>query len=694
MTSNPYLTEYIEQVQKSLAVFSLSDEQAKKHLRLSDSIVDYSPKFLVFETLIFDEGRRMFDPHVSDLTINTQNPEDVTADLGRLYANKKNLGFEWQEIDCQKKEFQQREQLKPLELWRLPEDLRDLDLIYQRWEDSKRKSLEKSDATRAGQIIKKLIQRYEMEYMPTNQGANALIYEAWKQGKFLPLGHEAFGQAVEEEQFEQLTNALFIDTKTVVAKDKLGIMSKNLQLDIDEESKLSDGQLWKQANDQKWFTCVEFALIHKTIAGDNKVINRYLIHYPLILDDYWFVGFTYLYSNFTSSDQEASAPEIFNRNKYPKIYYCIESISESLKDSLRRDALAKAFASEGYADKTVEDLFFETVKEYLICFEVVREGETLPSAIVDYKPIYTGHDIRIYGPGWSKSVHKNLLKDELEGKKESEGEKSLPGLYKNVLEQKQQRDAIRLRATKEQSSQLAHQAAGLISEVWCDPARKQLELQAQGCLWQLKSLIDIWGNFDLLPNQSMVVGSDAAFPEWATWSDRNILEGLIDIGVSHALRRATYRRPGGGNLGRQVRRRALHLIDEPETSIAAFKQAIGLDVKVDRLPEWIRYRGFALCFHHCFWQAAHHAFRAACDDQPTPCLRISKESEAIVIWNRTKEDASSDRSPRDKEFYQTLADRVEGFFKIQGPIQSDRYFWKTAISIFDDRGDEEHEGEN
>jgi hypothetical protein len=315
------------------------------------------------------------------------------------------------------------------------------------------------------------------------------------------------------------------------------------------------------------------------------------------------------------------------------------------------------------------------LQDYFVCLHVLEPSDSLDNYNFRTRRqvVYDQHEVRIYGPAWMNEWHRNRLTDEIDGQREI-FDTAIPGLYQEVQGVCHSLRTIQLEGKAEgrdeQSRQVAHQAAGLIAEVWCDPARHQLKPQALGCLWHLKSLIEVWGNFDLLPNESIADGADACFPEWADLSEAAIIQALIAISLSHALRRATYRRVSRLKLDEQVRQRALDILSHP-AAIAQFQQVLGISLETPILPHWIRYRGFALCFHHCFWQAAYHAFRAACAEPdtapPESYLKIVTSSDSVWIANRMAIQADNLPSARDREFYTSLQERMGTSFRIAGP---------------------------
>ncbi|MBD2254444.1 hypothetical protein [Nostoc parmelioides] len=707
MASNPYFVSYVESVQESLAVFSMRDTDAANYVISSGQTNIYKPKFLIFENLfnhVFEENgktiiRRKFDPKVSDKLLSIHQPKLFLEDLKRLYENAKNMGVDWQSVKWKSQESDQ------LNLSDLGEEMKILSEIYEtRVRNLKTEELpSEQDLQDIKRIINKLIQRYEIEYIPTNFGASAIIYEAWKLGRFFSLNN----QEGNKKLFISILNGLFIQEKRVHTDSLLLEMSQRLGLEHlaeIEKSCLTNNKIWtkKLSEDphHKWFACVEQSLIHKVKFSEDKrknISNRYLIHYPLIIDTYWFAGLAYLYAKDDSkriSNTLYKKPEIFDKKKYCKIYNVIQTVSETLKLSLRFDALSKA--EEKFQQQlSFEDLFLETVKDYFVCFNVSKTGEKANTSATNKKLIYCNYGIDIYGPEWLSDKHQELIRQELDGNRQVAGVQ-IPGLYEDLQAKKHEKEKIQMQGREEQSRQIAHQAAGLVAEVWDDPVRKQLEPRKKASLWQLKSLVDIWGNFDLQPNKNISEYPDPDFPEWETLTNQEVFQELINISLCHALRRATYTRtseeitnPETQEADRKTVDRAIEISMSSEKSIDLFRNEVfGLSTEkaIEWLdgdcPSWLRHRGFAICFHHCFWQAAYHAFRAKCANQPSPYLYIQVNQKQVIIKNRKEFNKMfHGQQPRDVIFFDSLTKRMQDVFDIQGPdLDLNDGFWQTIIT--------------
>lgn len=706
MTSKPRFIQYVERVQKSLSLFSMPDAKAAAYIRGGSLRDEERPKFLLFEMLLNnpdeagDRVQRVFEPYVYDPLLDGYSELSYIADLDRLYDNSRSLNLDWQTVDWESRDHE-FDEASGLRASVLREDMKMMDVYHSRFcEHSETPSKEEIQHIQV--ILKKLVKRYEFEYIPVRFAASALIYEAWLQGEFAMLG----GEPAESGRLENLLNALFIDNRQEVARS--GTERQNLLLTMAsnfalqhlsqiEESRLSTGETWTRSF-KPWFACVEKSLIHKFSAYQN-LDNSYLIHFPLIIDNYWFAGFCYLYATW-DEDAAEQKPEIFVKEKYLKFYGTVQSVSETLRISLRADALLKA--KETISRNRVRDpeaIFAEVVKDYFVCFDVIKHqpeinSEESPVNPVNSKQLYSGHGVRIYGPKWIDE--EDLIRNEIDGSREGFGYYRISGLYEEVVYLIEQDKALENEGRKQQAYQFSHQGAGLVNEIWRDRSRRFLSHEAQTCLWQLKSLIEIWGDFDLEADQSIFEGSGAIFGDWASQSREQFFSHLINVGLTHALQRSTRRRAEESAateaLDQTVRGRADNLMFAPEP-IAEMKQQLQfIDLKQDDFESnWFETRGFILSFHHCFWQAAYHAFRAMCDGQAPPYLMVQKVSDRqITIINR-QEGIREERKlrSRDEGFYEFIQERINqslqkagtGKLEIRGPQASETVenAWEVSI---------------
>ena len=541
-------------------------------------------------------------------------------------------------------------------------------------------------------ILRHLLNRYEVQYIPTTMGSTALVYEAWKQGKLISLGNPE----TDGEKFDRLLAGLFINATKKKYPDLLKEMAEDLDLTdppvrIIKQDSLSNCKTWVgYPNGWEWFTCVESSLLHRLDLNEpEKLEFRYLIYYPLLIDDYWFAGVALIYSDLNVDPADGDIPEVFNRRKYAKIYNTIKSVSDTLKISLREEALKQA-EKKLRAGISKEEVYFEVVRDYFVCFNVRKTGSPNRSH-TNVHELYADEHIQIFGPSWLADHQEKLkwIEGELKGYKA--GVRQIKGLYKLVDDlaaaiEKEQKEAL-AEGEKRQSQKFAHQAAGLIQSVWRNPRVQTLDLPTRASLWHLNTLIQIWGNNDLEAQKSI---TEVDFPNWREEPINNVMKNLVDFSLDHALERATFPRPGAIDADRTARSRAFDLLNLPEPA-TEFRQRLGVTCPLCEWPDWVMRRGFVLCFHHAFWQAAYHGFRASCGEcDPLPgtqnaYLQVLIENNQAKILNSgipaTTSASSSDEGivPRDSDFFDDINQRLSGFFKVEGPTAQDSY-WMTIIT--------------
>jgi len=554
------------------------------------------------------------------------------------------------------------------------------------------KAKQLTQLVRMKELFGYLLQRYQVQYIPTNMGSTALVYEAWKQGKLVPLGNPFGANDEEKRRFEQLLSALFINATGKEYKPLLRQMAENLGLDgVREIGKdtLSNRKKWVGTPaGWEWFTCVESSLVHKLDLAKPATNYRYLIYYPLLIDDYWFAGVAFIYSDLNVDPSEGSIPEVFNRQKYAKIYNTIKSVSDTLKLALREESLkqAKKKLEDGMS---VDDVFREVVRDYFVCFNVRREGEENDSHLRPTAEIYSGHGIRLFGPAWITDLPDKLalIRNEIEGYDASV--RYVKGLYALVQDlaedlKKEQEKGIDLGLDRK-AEEFSHQVAGLMQVVLRDPKVQTLRLSTRASLWHIDILIQVWGTTNLDPKKSI---TENDFPTWKEYSIPKIIDKLIDLSLNHALGRATSRSSNSLNedLDEGVQSQAFQIrgVENPPSE---FRHRLGLIVPTSVWPTWTVSRGFTLCFHHALWQAAYHGFRALCSKQrplagTDSYLQIEITDNQVHILNSAIPAPEMDNSrSRDAMFFADVNRRLEGFFYIETPSpRDDGQSWITIIT--------------
>ncbi len=673
-------------------------------------LAEYNPRPIAFEILFNDkkieDGKelleRKFDPHVSDRLFEDAPLETHLADLKRLYRELERKGYSgladipWE--DLEPPEYVMEDPyLSPNtknSLGELREKIGELDQLYERVKNLEPQQVSESDLRQIKEGLCCLLQRYEVQYIPTNVGSTALVYEAWKQGKLSPLGE------LEEDgaRFDKLLSALLLDTTDKDYRQILTEIADNFDLDhprnrrLDEDT-LSNGKTWIGSPDNwKWYSCVESALVLKVDKPQNNSGCLYLAYYPLLIDGYWFAGVAFSYSGTTPNVDsakigESALPEIFNRKKYPKIYNIIKSVSDTLKIALREEALKQA-SEKLLQGKSKEDVFCEAVKDYFVCFNIRKTGESNDSLNTNRHLLYEGKGIQVYGPEWlsENKDKKNIIKSEIEGF--DNGVYQIPGLYELVEEIAQTLEEAKDEGIEEQSQKFSHQAFGLTSMVWRDPEIKNLNLRSRAGLWHLKTLAQLLGK-NFIEAEMPIFELD--FPEWSDLNSAEIIQEIADLSLSHALERATQQRLARKSedklMAQKIRVRALQILKKRGAAVDEVKQQIGLSPLIEeQWPHWVTYTGFILCFYHVFWQAAFHAFRASCipliplDGTKNSFLKVSIYDNEVHVLNAPVPQAEGVKSkPRDIAFFEDI-NAAQQCFKIETEAATaENRYWLTKI---------------
>jgi len=157
---------------------------------------------------------------------------------------------------------------------------------------------------------------------------------------------------------------------------------------------------WNEFND------IEYALIHK-FDFEEKIQDLFFIVYPLIIDNYWFIGFAYL---LVKEKDVSNRRYIFNKEEYD-IWYkiLIEMVAKPLKKAL----LDRAIRTINWEKNTTQDILIDALKKYFVCFDIGEQKEH-DSKLLFKSEQYQYLEICIYIPNWLKKHFENNLKQEIE----------------------------------------------------------------------------------------------------------------------------------------------------------------------------------------------------------------------------------------------------------------------------------------
>jgi hypothetical protein len=379
------LQKYINTAQENIACFTMSDDDAKNSYLKDKS---NKKKFLTFE--ILGENIRANNPirvYVSDDINNFNNLKKKVIEYNLTHppsvGNQENIA-----------------------------NIRKLALIF--------KDHNKKDEI--SNLIKELISGYKDTLMSTNFGATALLCEAWYCGKFL-----------KNEDYNNVLRALFIEkydkTDTDFFMDE---MRTGLDLERFDPKKNTSptpklthcDKIWVENLVDESFKWIEYSLIHQSKIGE---LNPLLIHFPLIADNYFFLGLAYLNTTLKKQNDIKLIPEMYDSEKYPKMRLQIDLVANGIKEQRKRNVIEQAqksindtYGSDRELEKlpTKQKILLETVAKYFTCFNVIREGDKEYQRLPTEIKITSIYGISIFAPEWMKKYKKCLRTEISDLKKE------------------------------------------------------------------------------------------------------------------------------------------------------------------------------------------------------------------------------------------------------------------------------------
>lgn len=203
-----------------------------------------------------------------------------------------------------------------------------------------------NDPTQLGQLL----QRYEKKEIDVDYKASGVLWQAWCWGKLrFPVIQKYLG-------------ALYMEFPFRYAKDIVEILREEFDVGKDEKS------IGEPREDED---CIEWSLIHGVLlpktASDGTGMYL-LVHYPLILQNFWFVGFAYFIAR---RDKSTDPPPLFDRQKYPECLSEFRSQHDTLDEFLKERALnILEDKRTGIVYEERRGLFLDVAQSYFACFDV------------------------------------------------------------------------------------------------------------------------------------------------------------------------------------------------------------------------------------------------------------------------------------------------------------------------------------
>jgi signal transduction histidine kinase len=157
-------------------------------------------------------------------------------------------------------------------------------------------------------------------------------------------------------------------------------------------------------------------LVHRLLHSE-KSTEWLLVHYPLVIDSYWFIGFAY----FLERGVRTPGVEAFDREKYHKCRSILtDLVAEPLRAALYQEALARLDEQDLLNGRTPFDEVFRRLLQNLFpCFDILKEGERHPAV---RRPLSVCDGAAVYGPAWilasSSRKIRRLLQREINRRRE------------------------------------------------------------------------------------------------------------------------------------------------------------------------------------------------------------------------------------------------------------------------------------
>jgi hypothetical protein len=339
------LREYIQDAQRAMANLSVTDMAVSPWARPAGAT------YLVFEILNNEPGgnSKYFSPYVSQDLFSGEDTSRAASSFKRALQN----------LRANSEELSRRNNI-PANKWESNGQARD--------------------------TIQTLIGRYEQTSIPPNMAATAIIYQGWKQGKLRRLGKKLIAEGLFMDRG--------VDDPDNMQRDVLEHMAEGFGLDSWSLGEtVIDGQRWVGELPDKEHQWIEFSLIHKTDVNNAERFK--LIHYPIILYGYWFVGFAYTFK----VGREGQRAEIFRRDKYLK---CLSVLVESSALTLKRGLINYVLNSLHWGESIDDETKVRAANLFMSCFDFALDsagrGElrTTFNSYVSFPEL----NIRMYAPDW------------------------------------------------------------------------------------------------------------------------------------------------------------------------------------------------------------------------------------------------------------------------------------------------------
>jgi Ternary complex associated domain 9 len=415
------IQQFIDISQEHLAYFTLSDEEAQNSF---DSMFKSETiRFLTFEIL----ERHKNTPSPIDIYISKDIIDNIDGKINKVFftlidnfkslfyvdqkflsADSDLVGIRSEDEDENTNELIENANKSIEYLLSYVKSINNLKV------EEQEKFIEDIEVENKQKIIEDLMNWYKKMPVSTSIGTTALLHESWYQGT---LRNIPFLRKSNK-------NPLFLPVKKgdETAKILKG-MAKKLSLThlkkVDNKNTGSEllhcGKRWQKDLDNKIFQLIEYSLIHQS---QINTLNSLFIHYPLIVDNYFFIGIAYL--NTERPRLGSKLPEMYDPDKYPKMLTQINLVAKQIKN-IRKRKIIEAVGIRNNTDELEVQVWIDAVTNYFPCFDISKKGEKkncpLSSSLVSFefeKEEDRDYAIEIYVPEWIKEPYKDSLTKELE----------------------------------------------------------------------------------------------------------------------------------------------------------------------------------------------------------------------------------------------------------------------------------------
>jgi hypothetical protein len=216
-----------------------------------------------------------------------------------------------------------------------------------------------SDEGKIQNGLNKLINEYEKMEIPAHYKASGVMWEAWQKGRLFA------------NQISRYVRTLHLEFEPEDAEKIVDKLRRGFALD----KRTGGSELNKE--EQDWLDWVEWSLVHQVNLVRRSREDRsvwLLVHFPLIIRDYLFVGFAYFIFKVNAWSE---LPQLFDRYRYVECLFEFTKQQKTLEFFLKQRALGPVLENlSSNLQKDLESLLVDVAQRYFACFDVRRASDT------------------------------------------------------------------------------------------------------------------------------------------------------------------------------------------------------------------------------------------------------------------------------------------------------------------------------